>query len=100
MNKNLLYCIPAGQYGKEGVLSLLAQHPEIRFVSLVGIDLAGNDTDERIPIEIFMKDYEDFFAGKAVQTDGFFCRVYEYRHTERCTRRHGRRQHRELVCRL
>ena len=55
MNKNLLYCIPAGQYGKEGVLSLLAQHPEIRFVSLVGIDLAGNDTDERIPIEIFMK---------------------------------------------
>ncbi len=70
MNKNLLYCIPAGQYGKEGVLSLLAQHPEIRFVSLVGIDLAGNDTDERIPIEIFMKDYEDFFAGKAVQTDG------------------------------
>ena len=70
MNKDLLYCIPAGQYGKEGVLSLLAQHPEIRFVSLVGIDLAGNDTDERIPIEIFMKDYEDFFAGKAVQTDG------------------------------
>ena len=70
MNKELLYCIPAGQYGKEGVLSLLAQHPEIRFVSLVGIDLAGNSTDEKIPIEIFMKDYEDFFAGKAVQTDG------------------------------
>ena len=70
MDKELLYCIPAGQYGKEGVLSLLAQHPEIRFVSLVGIDLAGNDTDEKIPIEIFMKDYEDFFVGKAVQTDG------------------------------
>ena len=70
MDKELLYSIPAGQYGKEGVLSLLAQHPEIRFVSLVGIDLAGNDTDEKIPIEIFMKDYEDFFAGKAVQTDG------------------------------
>ena len=70
MNKDLLYWIPAGQYGKEGVLSLLAQHPEIRFVSLIGIDLAGNDTDEKIPIEIFMKDYDDFFAGKAVQTDG------------------------------
>lgn len=70
MKKDLLYYIPAGQYGKEGILSLLAQHPEIRFVSLVGIDLAGNDTDEKIPIEIFMKDYEDFFAGKAVQTDG------------------------------
>ena len=70
MNKELLYCIPAGQYGKEGVLSLLAQHPEIRFVSLIGVDLAGNDTDEKIPIDIFIKDYDDFFAGKAVQTDG------------------------------
>ena len=70
MLKELLYYIPAGQYGKEGILSLLAQHPEIRFVSLVGIDLAGNDTDEKIPMRIFMEDYDDFFAGKAVQTDG------------------------------
>ena len=70
MNKELLYCIPAGQYGKEGVLSLLAQHPEIRFVSLIGVDLAGNDTDEKSPIDIFIKSYDDYFAGKAVQTDG------------------------------
>ena len=41
--KDLLYYIPAGQYGKEGVLALLEQHPEIKFVSLVGIDLAGKD---------------------------------------------------------
>lgn len=52
MNKELLYYIPSGEFGKEGVLSLLRTHPEIRFVSLVGIDLAGNDTDEKIPIEI------------------------------------------------
>ncbi len=70
MLNELLYYIPAGQYGKEGILSLLAQHPEIRFVSLVGIDLAGNDTDEKIPMRIFMEDYDDFFAGRAVQTDG------------------------------
>ena len=70
MNKELLYYIPSGEFGKKGVLSLLRTHPEIRFVSLVGIDLAGNDTDEKIPIEIFMKDYDDFFEGKAVQTDG------------------------------
>lgn len=70
MNKELLHYIPAGQYGKEGVLSLLEQHPEIQFVSLVGIDLAGNDTDEKIPISEFFNDYESFFEGKAVQTDG------------------------------
>ena len=70
MEKELLYTIPAGEYGKEGVLALLKAHPEIRFVSLVGIDLAGNDTDEKVPIELFFKDYDDFFAGRAVQTDG------------------------------
>ena len=48
MVNDLLYYIPAGQYGKEGVLALLEQHPEIKFVSLVGVDLAGNDTDEKI----------------------------------------------------
>lgn len=70
MANELLYYIPAGQYGKEGVLSLLEQHPEIKYVSLVGIDLAGNDTDEKIPISAFFDDYESFFEGTAVQTDG------------------------------
>lgn len=70
MIKDLLYVIPAGKYGKEELLSLLTNHPEIKFASLVGIDLAGNDTDEKIPIGLFMKDMDDFFNGSAVQTDG------------------------------
>jgi glutamine synthetase len=49
---------------------LLKNHPEIKFVSLVGIDLAGNDTDEKIPISLFLKDPDAFFEGGAVQTDG------------------------------
>ena len=70
MRKDLLYVIPAGKYGKEELLALLKNHPEIKFVSVVGIDLAGNDTDERIPMHVFQKDYESFFDGSAVQTDG------------------------------
>lgn len=70
MAKDLLYYIPAGQYGKEGVLALLEQHPEVKFVSLVGIDLAGNDTDEKIPVSAFFDNYESYFEGTAVQTDG------------------------------
>ena len=70
INNDLLYYIPSGEFGKEGVRGLLKTHPEIRFVSLVGIDLAGNDTDEKVPIELFLKNYDDFFAGTAVQTDG------------------------------
>lgn len=71
MNREgLLYVIPAGQYGKEGILALLEQHREIKFVSLVGVDLAGNDTDEKIPISVFFAGYESFFDGSAFQTDG------------------------------
>lgn len=67
--EELLYVIPANT-PKEEVLESLKKHPEIKFVSLVGIDLAGNDTDEKIPMRIFLKDIDDFYAGTAVQTDG------------------------------
>ena len=66
---NLLYVIPANS-SKEDIVKSLREHPEIKFVSLVGIDMAGNDTDEKIPMRIFLKDIDDFYAGKAVQTDG------------------------------
>lgn len=65
----LLYTIKANT-PKEEIVRLLNEHPEIKFVSLVGIDLAGNDTDEKIPMEIFLSDMDEFFAGTAVQTDG------------------------------
>ena len=67
--KNLLYTIKA-KTPKEEILKQLREHPEIKFVSLVGIDLAGNDTDEKIPVRLFIKDIDEFYAGTAVQTDG------------------------------
>ena len=69
MMNDLLYVIPANS-PKETILETLKAHPEIKFVSLVGIDLAGNDTDEKIPMSVFLKDIDDFYAGAAVQTDG------------------------------
>ncbi len=65
----LLYTIKANT-PKDEVIRLLREHPEIKFVSLVGIDLAGNDTDEKIPVRIFIKDIDEFYSGRAVQTDG------------------------------
>ena len=67
--KNLLYTIKANT-PKEEIIRQLREHPEIKFVSLVGIDLAGNDTDEKIPVRLFIKDIDEFYAGTAVQTDG------------------------------
>ena len=69
MAHELLYKIPANT-PKSEIIYILEEHPEIKFVSLMGIDLAGNDTDEKIPIRLFLKDLDDFYAGRAVQTDG------------------------------
>ncbi|MCX7780970.1 MAG: glutamine synthetase [Negativicutes bacterium] len=68
--KDLIYVIGPEKHDKETVLNILREHPEIKFVSVVGVDLAGNDTDEKIPINLFIKDFEDFFTNGAVQTDG------------------------------
>ena len=69
MLDELLYVIPAHTDRAE-VKKMLEEHPEIKFVSLVGVDMAGNDTDEKIPMRIFLKDIDDFYSGSAVQTDG------------------------------
>ena len=55
----LLYKIPANT-PREEIIRQLKEHPEVRFVSLVGIDMAGNDTDEKIPVRIFIEDIEKF----------------------------------------
>lgn len=67
--EELLFVIPANSK-REDIVATLEAHPEIKFVSIVGIDLAGNDTDEKIPMRVFLKDMDDFYSGAAVQTDG------------------------------
>lgn len=69
-NKDLLYVIKPDQQNEEALRDLLAQHPEIQFVSLMGVDFAGNDTDEKIPMKVFLEDMQDFLEGSAAQTDG------------------------------
>lgn len=69
MYKDLIYIVPKVEHSEENLKTLLANHPEIKFVSLVGIDLAGNDTDEKIPVKLFLEDMYTFLTG-AVQTDG------------------------------
>lgn len=70
MIDNLLYTISKENHTKEKVREILSSHPEIKFVSFVGIDLSGNDTDEKIPVNLFLDDLDSFLHGVAVQTDG------------------------------
>ncbi|MBQ4595893.1 MAG: glutamine synthetase, partial [Firmicutes bacterium] len=68
LNK-MLYTLPADKHSPEDIRKALEEHPEVKFVSLVGIDVGGHDTDEKIPVEEFLKDIETFLA-TGVQTDG------------------------------
>ena len=67
---NLLYIIAKENHNAEDLKEILNNHPEIKFTSFVGIDLSGNDTDEKIPVNLFLEDIESFLKGVAVQTDG------------------------------
>ena len=65
----MLYVIPADRHSPEEVSKILKEHPEVKFVSLVGIDIGGHDTDEKIPVEEFLSNMEKFMK-HGVQTDG------------------------------
>ena len=67
--ENLIYVIPKTKHDKQNLKEILSKHPEIKFVSLVGVDLAGNATDEKIPISFFIDDMDDFLE-QGIQTDG------------------------------
>ena len=65
----LLYVVPASERTPQGLRALLSAQQQIRFVSLSGVDLGGNDTDEKIPVSHFLGNAEEYLAG-GVQTDG------------------------------
>jgi glutamine synthetase len=67
--EKMLFNIPANRHMAEEIKSALTKHPEVKFVSLVGIDIGGLDTDEKIPVKLFMEDIEKFLE-QGVQTDG------------------------------
>ncbi len=65
----LPHVVPPEHRSAEGLRSLITQHPNIRFVSLLAVDLAGNETDERIPVPGSAEQARALLAG-GVQTDG------------------------------
>ncbi|MCQ2551603.1 MAG: glutamine synthetase [Clostridia bacterium] len=65
----MLFNIPKGNHSKEEILSILKLHKEVQFVSFVGIDIGGHDTDEKIPVKRFMEEFDEMME-HGVQTDG------------------------------
>ena len=65
----MLFTVPKDQHDPDSLRKLLDKHKEVHFVSFVGIDIAGNATDEKIPIRHFIDNMEDLMQ-HGVQTDG------------------------------
>lgn len=65
----MLFSIPSEKHSAGDITEILKEHPEVQFVSLVGIDIGGHDTDEKIPVQLFLEDIEKVLAN-GVQTDG------------------------------
>jgi len=68
-SRKLIYTIYKDENRLQNLKQLLEEHPEIQFVSFMGVDLGGNATDEKIPIKLFIKDMENFL-NNGIQTDG------------------------------
>ena len=65
----MIYRIEKEFHNKKDLERIFAEHPEIRFVSLVALDIYGNDTDEKIPVSEMMHNFDSFMKN-GVQTDG------------------------------
>jgi glutamine synthetase len=66
---NRVFYVKAENHNKEYLTAMLNEHPEIQFVSFMGIDIGGNGTDEKVPISLFIKDMDDMLKF-GIQTDG------------------------------
>lgn len=69
MKKDLQWCVPDHFKNPDTLKTYLNTNREIKFISLVGIDFLGNDTDERIPVDYFIRNINDIFSG-GMRTDG------------------------------
>ena len=65
----MLFTIGPEDHSADRIKTILNEHPEVQFVSLVGIDIGGHGTDEKIPVRAFIKDIDKFLT-EGVQTDG------------------------------
>ena len=69
LSKDKLFTLPPWTHQEKYLKEILSIHSYIKFVSLVGVDLGGNDTDEKIPVSLFLKELNSFLK-EGVQTDG------------------------------
>ncbi|MBF1048276.1 MAG: glutamine synthetase [Peptostreptococcus sp.] len=72
---SLLYYIKKEDHSGERLRKILEENKYIKFVSLMGVALGGNATDEKIPVKLVLEDIEEFLNA-SIQTDGSSVELY------------------------
>ncbi len=65
----LTYALYPQKDSVPNIIKKIKANPQIKFVSLVAVDLGNNHTDVKIPIKHLINDYANFLQ-KGIQTDG------------------------------
>ncbi len=65
----MIYYINPSDISKKHIITFLKENTNIKFVSFVAVDLGNNRTDERIPAEYFIQNYDELIK-YGIQTDG------------------------------
>ena len=65
----MLYTLTPDEHDEETIRSRLVAHPEVKFVSFTGVDMGSHNTDEKIPVALFLDDMAKMIES-GVQTDG------------------------------
>lgn len=66
---NLSYILEKEKHSITDIKNFIKNNKQIKFVSFMGIDLLGNDIEQRIPMDVFIEDIDGMLHG-GVQTDG------------------------------
>ena len=61
LNETLSYFIKSEWISPQYMIEFFSKNPNIRFVSLFGIDIVGHDTDEKIPNRTFWINWRTSF---------------------------------------
>ncbi len=65
----MIYYLNPDKTTKSSIISSIREHKNIKFVSLSAVDLGNNHTDEKIPINYLVDDFDNFISN-GIQTDG------------------------------
>ena len=74
--KEQIHVIDKRKVSNKELKQILLENKNIKFVSLMGVDLGGNSTDEKIPVSLLLDDVDDFLKS-AIQTDGTSVELYD-----------------------